>query len=51
MKNNNTLKKKKLLRKIKMITLGILISAAVLGLLFWIFVALGMHLGNIASNI
>ena len=51
MKNNNSLKKKKLLRKIKIVTLSVLVSVAVLGLLFWIFVALGMHLGEIASQI
>ena len=51
MKNNNSLKKKRMLRKIKLITLGLLISAAVIGILFWIFVSLGMHLGDIASNI
>ncbi len=51
MKNNDSLKKKRLFRKIKLIALGTVITLAVLGLLFWIFVALGMHLGNIASNI
>lgn len=51
MKNNNTLQKKRMLRKIKLISIGTLIAIAVLAILFWIFVALGMHLGNIASNI
>lgn len=51
MKNNNTLQKKRMLRKIKLIAIGTLITLAVIGILFWIFVALGMHLGDIASNI
>ncbi len=51
MKNNSSLKKKRMLRRIKLITIGTFITIAVLGLLFWIFVALGMHLGNIASTI
>lgn len=51
MKNNNTLQKKRMLRKIKLIAIGTLITLAVCGLLFWIFVALGLHLGDIASNI
>lgn len=51
MKNNNTLKKKRLMRKIKMTAIGVGIAAVVIGILFWIFLAVGIHLGDIASQL